>query len=160
MDKLQIICIDDQREVLATLKKDLAYFKPVAEIILCESATEADEVLEELDAEGQPIALLICDHIMPGENGVDFLSRINRDERFLNVRKLLLTGLATQQDTIEAINRAHIDHYIAKPWSKEDLLSSVKTLITRFILRSDLDYESYMTFMDHEILYKELRRRT
>lgn len=160
MDKLQIICIDDQREVLATLKKDLDLFRPVAEIILCESAAEADEVLEELDAEGKPICLLVCDHIMPGENGVDFLSRINRDDRFLNVRKMLLTGLATQQDTIEAINRANIDHYIAKPWTKEDLIDSVKTLLTRYILHSDLDYEPYMAFMNHEILYKELRRRT
>lgn len=160
MADLNIICVDDQREVLATLNKDLDYFKPAAEIILCESASEADEVMEDLDADGKSVALLICDHIMPGENGVDFLSRINSDERFSLTRKMLLTGLATHKDTIEAINRARIDHYIEKPWKKEDLLDSVKVQITQFILQSDLDYEPFMPYMDHQVLYRELRMRS
>ncbi len=160
MDKLNIICVDDQREVLATLKKDLEAFRSVAEITFCETAAEADEILEELDAEGAPIPLLICDHIMPGENGIDFLARVNRDDRFARTRKILLTGLATHKDTIEAINRAEIDHYIEKPWKPEELAEAIKRLLTYYVLHSDLDYEPYLPLLDHETLYKELRMRS
>ena len=52
MEKLNIICIDDQREVLATLGKDLEPLETHCEMLSCESAEEAGEVLEELDAAG------------------------------------------------------------------------------------------------------------
>ena len=57
MEKVNIICIDDQREVLAAVQKDLVMFEPVAEIIECESADEAEEVLEDLYAEEKPVAM-------------------------------------------------------------------------------------------------------
>ncbi|MGD9900148.1 MAG: response regulator [Calditrichaceae bacterium] len=159
MAKLNILCIDDQREVLAALKKDLEYFSPIVNLIDCESAGEADEVLNELDSEGQLVAVIICDHIMPGETGVDFLSRLNKDDRFVLTRKLLLTGLATHQDTIQAINQANLDRYIEKPWEKQDLIDAVKILFTLFIIESDEEYNDYLAFLDQPTLYRLLRKR-
>lgn len=159
MTKPNILCVDDQREVLAALKKDLAVLNSLFNIIDCESAAEADEVINELDADGEMTPLIICDHIMPGENGVDFLARINEDDRFKNVKRLLLTGLATHQDTIHAINYAHIDLYIEKPWAKDELLSFVKILLTKYLINSGVDYSDYMSFMDQPTLYKELKNR-
>ena len=44
MKRPKIICVDDQREVLATLKKDLEEFTDLFKIEYCESAEEAYEL--------------------------------------------------------------------------------------------------------------------
>ena len=129
MAKANIICVDDEREVLAALKKDLESLERDYTISECESAAEAWELLEDLFNEDEKVCLIICDHIMPGENGVQFLTRAYEDERFRDVKKVMLTGLATHQETIQAINDAHIHLYMEKPWDAEALLAKVKLLL-------------------------------
>jgi len=129
MSKPVILCVDDQREVLSAIRREMSVFEFDYELVESESAREAEEVLNELNDANQTVALVICDHIMPGENGVDFLARINHDSRNKNIRKILLTGLASQQDTIKAINEAQIDYYLEKPWNSEELVSIVRKLI-------------------------------
>jgi two-component system, chemotaxis family, chemotaxis protein CheY len=160
MEKPHIVCVDDQRDVLATLKKELAFFREYLSIVYCESAQEAMTVLDELDAKGAPLALLICDHVMPGKNGVEFLSDIKRDERFTLTKKLLLTGLATHEDTIKAINNAEIDRYISKPWDTHELIDMCRKLITEYILAAGIEYREYIVILDQETLYQVLKTRT
>ncbi|NNE71840.1 MAG: response regulator [Rhodothermales bacterium] len=160
MPDLNILCIDDQRAVLASLRRDLADLMETFEVIDCESAAEAAEVMEEIDARGGHVVLLICDHVMPEKNGVDFLTEVKHDSRFRHTRKLLLTGLATHEDTIEAINKADVDHYMDKPWDQEQLLAVVRTLITGYVLRAGLEYQPLMKYLDQEALWAELRNRT
>ena len=49
MDKLYIICVDDQREVLNALTEDLEVFEKYLKIEECESVNEALDVMEEVD---------------------------------------------------------------------------------------------------------------
>lgn len=160
MDKLKIICVDDQRDVLAALRKDLAPLSGGTSVIASESAAEAAEVLEAMDRRAEEPALLICDHVMPGTSGIDFLVEIRGEGRFPRTRSILLTGLATHRDTIEAINKAHIDRYIEKPWNGADLVRTVRELLARFVLDSGLDYRPYLDVLDQETLYGELRKRS
>ena len=160
MEKPVIICVDDQREVLAALRKDLTVLTEKCDLEYCESAEEAGEIMVSLDNSGQSPALIICDHVMPQKNGVDFLIEINNDARFAKMRKLLLTGQATHQDTIVAINEAAIDRYVEKPWQAEELLKTVKILLTEFLLTSGMDYQPYLEIIDQETLYQLLRERT
>ena len=129
MSKPAILCIDDQREVLSAVHREISVVESEYEIIDCESAKEAEEIISELNAADRRIALIICDHIMPGENGIDFLARLNKDDRFKTIRRILLTGLASHQDTIKAVNEAHIDYYLEKPWKSDELVGIVRKLL-------------------------------
>lgn len=160
MEKLFIVCVDDQREVLSALSEDLQEFEKHLTLEECESAREAWEVIEEIDAAGDYLPLVISDHVMPGKTGVELLSEIQADGRFTGTQKVLLTGLATHKDTIDAINSADLDYYIEKPWTKTKLHEAVKELLTRFILKSGIDYEKYLEILDQEKLYEGLRKRT
>lgn len=160
MAKPNIICVDDQRDVLATLQKELHFFRDYVTLFYCESAQEANEILEELDAKSEPLALIICDHVMPGTSGVEFLSAIKDDDRFPRTKKLLLTGLATHEDTIEAINKAKIDCYIGKPWETNDLINKTRVLLTEFILEEGIDYNDLIPVLDRDTLYAKLRKTT
>ncbi|NOX89187.1 MAG: response regulator [Calditrichaeota bacterium] len=154
MNKLQIICVDDQREVLAAVKKDIEPLTEAFGLSVCESAAEASEVIEELQNENKPVALIICDHIMPGENGIDFFIRLNREPQFKHTKKMLLTGLATHQETIKAINEAEIDMYIEKPWVQEEFLNAVKKLITRYVLETNTPYREFEEYLNRDELQK------
>lgn len=157
--KINIVCLEDQREVLNAIVDDLAPFSEAFVLEECESAREAKEVLQDIYSRGEALALLISDHVMPGQSGIDFLIDLHADKRFPHTRKLLLTGLATHQDTIEAINRAAIDRYLSKPWDAELLREYVGELVTLFILDAGIDYQPYLRWLNQELLYQKLRER-
>ncbi|AWK81516.1 response regulator [Photobacterium damselae] len=157
MEKLNIICVDDQREVLSAVLKDLAPLNDFFNVEDCESADEALELMDDLDAEGEFIALVISDHVMPGKTGVELLTKISQDARFVHTKKVLLTGQATHQDTIEAINLARIESYFEKPWKAEQLLTSARTLITEYIFDMGLDYQPWNEILDNSVVYRRLR---
>lgn len=153
-----ILCVDDQPEVLAAVRKDLGKFSKHFQVIECDGSAEARDTLNELDELGTPVALVISDHVMPGESGVDLLAAIAGDERFKLTRKMLLTGLATHEDTIRAINAARIDHYITKPWELDELLQTVSRLLAEFVADSGLDPASFLGCLDSETLFRRLHQ--
>ena len=157
MKKPHIIIVDDQLDVLSSLRQDLKPFQEKFTIDDCESAKEAEEMMEEHEAAGIKISLILSDHIMPEKNGIDFLTELKHDERFEKIRKVLITGQASHSDTINAINEASIDYYISKPWTIEGLHNVVKTMITHWILDHDLDYRDYEGLIDTQLLFKEMK---
>ncbi len=159
MDKLVIICVDDQREVLTTLLKDLKPFEDYVNIEACENAEEAFDVLDEADADGNYVALVISDHIMPDKNGVEFLCDLHKDNRFVHTKKILLTGQATHQDTIEAINNANIQKYFEKPWKSAVLVETIKIMLTQFIIETGLEYSDYSAVLHQPTLFSMLKNK-
>lgn len=154
MNKVSIILLDDQSDVLSSLKQDLEILQKHFQLEDCECAGEALEVMEELEASGQEIALILSDHIMPDKNGIDFMVELSQDERFAKIRKVLITGQASHTDTINAINDASIDYYIAKPWSQDELLNVVKKMLTRWIVETEKNPMDYEGLVDSEELMK------
>ncbi len=158
MEKLYIICIEDQREVLNTVVDHLTFFEEFLSIEECESALEAKELLEEIDDSGDYVAVLISDHVMPDQTGVDFLTEVNDDDRFKATKKILLTGQATHVDTIQAINLASIDRYIEKPWAKEELIEKVSVLLTEFVVKKGIDYQPLVSVLNKPRLFELLKQ--
>lgn len=157
METINIICVDDEREVLESVSRDLEYFSDMFNIEECESAFECLQLLEELDAQQEYVALIISDHVMPDKSGVELLTEVAQDSRFLGTKKLLLTGLATQADTIKAINNAKLDNFLEKVWDPQELVQMVKELLTEFILEKGIEYEPYLAKLDAPTLYRLLK---
>lgn len=157
MEKINIICVDDEREVLDSVSRDLAFFSDVFNIEECESAQECLDLLEELNADNESVAVIISDHVMPKKNGVDLLVEVEMDNRFIGTKKLLLTGLATQADTIRAINEARLDHFLEKVWDPEELLQTVKELLTEFIVEKGIAFDDYVELLDAKTLHRLLK---
>ena len=157
METINIICVDDQQEVLDSVMRDL---RPLASHVRLEEASSvADcmQLLEQIDDDGDHVALVISDQVMPGETGTELLGRIAADRRFAKTRKVLLTGQASHADTINAINDGHIDNYIEKPWQAEKLVAVVKRLLTLYVLDAGLDHTAYMPVLDTTTLFSKLR---
>lgn len=152
MEKIYILCVDDQREVLRSVARDLQEFSEWTVLEECESASEAGEIIEELEMDGKPLGLIVCDHIMPGQTGVAFLADIQRSPRHKNVKKVLITGQATHTDTIHAVNEAKIDGYIEKPWDPKQLKEICLRLLTEYLFDSGRDPNAYRKYLDPQVM--------
>lgn len=155
---LAILCVDDQREVLAALSKDLAPLAGCCDVLEAESAAEAQALIDELEDAGVPLAVIISDQVMPGTTGVELLSKLERAGRHPHLRKILLTGQATQADTIAAINEARVDSYVAKPWDVDALLDIVKLQLTGFVFAAGIEHQPYLPVLDQAQVLEHLHR--
>lgn len=157
--KHMILTVDDEREVLDNVAEDLKIFEADFEVEVAESAGEALEVIGNHEKQGGRLALILCDHMMPGTLGVDLLVQLNERESTKNSKKILLTGQASHQDTIKAVNSANLDHYISKPWKVEDLQGTLIKFLTDFVLEADPHPEAYTDILDSERIFAAIYER-
>lgn len=73
MNKLMILCIDDEREVLDSVVQDIECFEENFIIEAAQSVAEARSVIDDYRSQDVPLALVLCDHIMPEQTGISFL---------------------------------------------------------------------------------------
>jgi len=136
-----ILCVDDEQAMLNQLSALLARAFGASYRIECaQSAEEALSLIEEAFVEGGPVALVICDQVMPGMKGDRFLEIVHR--RHPEVMKVLLTGQAGLDSAIYAINNAGLHRYFEKPWEAADLTRTIDTLLTQHRLRGELDRQN------------------
>ena len=120
MSKGAIICVDDERVVLISLRDQLTtHLGSDYDIELAQTGEEAIEIFEELQAEGIEIPLIISDQIMPGMKGDELLIQIHA--QYPETLKILLTGQASATAVGNTVNAANLYRYIAKPWDAADL---------------------------------------
>jgi diguanylate cyclase (GGDEF)-like protein len=131
--KEHIICVDDEEGILTALRQQLgARFGDECQIEVAQSAKDALELVEELKRDGEPLAVMIADQIMPGMKGVELLEEVHK--RSPGTTKILLTGQAGLDAVVAAINRAGLNRYIPKPWDEPDLRLTVENLLKTFRL--------------------------
>ncbi|MCX7811136.1 MAG: response regulator [Leptospiraceae bacterium] len=131
MDKGFIICVDDEESVVSTLKEQLAkYFGHTHEIEVATSGNEAWEIIQEIISEGGSVEVVITDQVMPGLKGDELLEKVNQISP--DTIKILLTGQAGLQDTIDAINKGGLNYFIEKPWNIEELHVHIERLIQKY----------------------------
>ena len=115
MAKPVLLAVDDDREVLRAVERDLRRkYGSDYRVLRASSGQEALEILRELKIRNNSIALFLIDQRMPGMSGVEFLAQaINL---FPDAKRVLLTAYADTDAAIAAINEAGINHYLLKPW--------------------------------------------
>ena len=74
--------------------------------------------------------LILLDWMMPGVSGLEFLRRIRRDGSIRDIPVILLTAKDGDQNSVQALNSG-ADDYIRKPFSPDDLLARIKSVLRR-----------------------------
>lgn len=144
MSKSVILCVDDEKDILDSLryfllnKLDSHQYR----IEIAESADEALEIFDECQQTDTKIPLIIADYIMPGKKGDELLVSLHKkDPKML---KILLTGQATLDGVKNAYENASLYRYIEKPWEKSDFLLTIQEAL-----------KSYMTDRKLEVILSE-----
>ena len=115
MNKPVLLVVDDDAQVLAAVRRDLrARYRESYMIVSASSGEEALATIRELKARGDALALVISDQRMPGIQGTEVLARSR--EAYPLARRVMLTAYSDIDAAVKAINEAHLDYYLAKPW--------------------------------------------
>ncbi|MBI1223083.1 MAG: response regulator [Bacteroidetes bacterium] len=130
-ENVAVICVDDEMIVLTGLKSQLNNkFNRRILIETVESGQEALELYHELIADGYSIPVIISDQIMPGLKGDELLIKFYEIDP--EMKFILLTGQASPDAVGNALNKANLYRYIAKPWDVEDLNMTVAEAINSY----------------------------
>ena len=115
MSKPVVLAVDDDPQVLAAVRRDLrSRYRENYMIMSASSGAEALTTVRELKTRGDSVAMVLSDQRMPGMLGVELLAKSR--ELYPLARRVLLTAYSDIDAAIRAINEAHLDHYLSKPW--------------------------------------------
>lgn len=135
-----IVVVDDEPAVLAAVSRDLRRgFGERYRVMRAGSGLDALELLRQIRARGEQVALLVADQRMPGLAGTDYL--VKARELVPEAKRVLLTAYADTEAAIQAINEVALDYYLLKPWDppEEHLFPIVEDLLTTWEARAALD---------------------
>jgi len=152
MERINIICVDDERDFLDSMIQELTFFSDIFNIQKCESATECLGLMEDLNREDKLVALVISDDVMPGKNGVELLNEIEMDIRFMGTKKLLLTSDEPQVNSDSDTIQSKLDYFLEKICAPDELLQTAKELITQYAIEKGLELEGYTEKLDNKTL--------
>jgi DNA-binding response OmpR family regulator len=76
-----------------------------------------------------PPELVVLDVMMPGLDGYEVLGHLRADPATAGIPVLLMTALNSSDDVARGF-AAGADDYLRKPFATEDLLASVKSLLS------------------------------
>ena len=112
--KASIVLVDDEEMVITSLRA-LLQLETEHDIHCFTDPVEAAKFLE-----SNPADVCVSDYLMPGMNGIQFLSRAK--ELQPEASRVLLTGHADKQSAVAAINQVALFQYVEKPWDNAQLL--------------------------------------
>jgi DNA-binding NtrC family response regulator len=128
MQKKAILCVDDEKIILDSLKSQIKRrFGNLYKCEIASSATEAIEVIDELIEAEVEILIIVSDWLMPGIKGDEFLISIH--EKFPKIIKLMITGQADSEAIENARIHANLFACISKPWKEEELFEILESAL-------------------------------
>lgn len=152
MSRPVILCVDDERIILSSLKAQLHNnLSADFEIEVAESAEEALEIIEELKRAKIEVPVVIADQIMPGMKGDELLGRIKL--LLPQTLTIMLTGQASADAIGKAVNKAGLFRYLSKPWDEDDLILTLQSALDSYAHQQNLLKQSnYQNVINQTLL--------
>ena len=121
----KVIIIDDDKELCTLMKKCVEQENLTA--IIANGGIEGLQMLEE---NKNVCSLIILDIMMPDLDGFQVLQQVRQTS---NVPVLMLTAKSDEEDKVSGL-RMGADDYLTKPFSINELMARVNSLIRRYTL--------------------------
>ncbi|MGD0365373.1 MAG: response regulator [Bryobacteraceae bacterium] len=118
-----ILVVDDQAQIRSLVRQILERHGAV---IL--EAANGLEALAIRKRSGSALTLVIVDFLMPGLSGLDLAAQLNRDAPGIQI---LYMSSAGESIAMESLLRESPGHVLLKPFTVEDLIARVQSLLAR-----------------------------
>ncbi len=148
MNDVVVLIVEDEPEVRSALLRDLAALDGPIRVDQASDVADARAAMAEAREAGDVVGLVLADHRLPGESGVDLLVSLQASPETAAIRTVLVTGQAGHDDTIRAINEGGLDHYFSKPWDPDELISVAREQLTTFVIEQRLDPLRFVSVLD------------
>ncbi len=140
-----VLLVDDEPHILSSLNRTLSDYFSISK------AKSGEEALAKIEERG-PFAVIISDYRMPRMNGIEFFTRVK--ERAPESVRIILTGYASVDMAIEAINKAGIFYFLSKPFQSKELLKITAIAVEKYRRESGL-WERGEEAVESRVLFQE-----
>lgn len=124
-----VLIVDDE-PTITNLLKDVFSSEPYGIL----SADSAEEALSLLDRE--PVDVVISDEKMPGMSGTEFLTVVR--QKYPDTIRMILSGHASFESAIQAINEGEIYRFFTKPCNVFDLALTIREALKKKDLMEEI----------------------
>jgi response regulator RpfG family c-di-GMP phosphodiesterase len=114
---MAMLCVDDETSILRAMQR--VFKRKPYQVIIADSAEQALQLLQ-----GKKVNVIISDMRMPNMDGPAFLqeaAQICPDSY-----RIVMSGYADFESTVDAINLGKINRFINKPWNNNELVTAVE----------------------------------
>ena len=135
----EILIVEDERDIREILSFNLerAGYRTV-------EVSSAEQGLEKLT---QSTSLILLDVMLPGMSGFEMASKIREEGSHVPI--IFLTARSAEEDVLSGFSSGG-DDYIAKPFSRAELLARVKAVLKRTVPPMPTKYECGPLVIDIE----------
>ena len=121
-----VMIVDDKDANVSVMA---AVLRPYFNLIEAHDGPEALSLIEALE-EPEKLACVISDHRMPKMTGVELFERVAT--LLPQTRRILVTGFMDMDALVDAINKAAVYKFVAKPFDAADFLLNVRCAVAAF----------------------------
>lgn len=120
----KILAIDDNQEILLSIKEVFSTFKPDYEVVTAKSGKEGIKL-----AENEKPDVILLDIVMPKIDGYEVCKQLKQDEELKYILIIFLTGYKIDmQDRIKGLDLGG-DAYLTKPFDSGELIAQVDAML-------------------------------
>lgn len=116
MDKVRVIFVDDDPNILAGLRRYLRAMRDHWDVAFCEAGAEALDLMAR-----QSFDVVVSDMRMPNMDGAEFLGLVRK--RHPGTIRVILSGYADSDCVLRTVGPAHV--YLAKPCDPATLVGAI-----------------------------------
>lgn len=124
-----ILVVDDDPTVRRLLEKLLSELYTT---YVAHSPEAAEAILME-----KRVDVILCDHFMQEELGLDFIIRIS--PQYPDIVKIMLTGCFEVETVMDAINAGHVFRYLSKPFTRKTITKTLEDALEEFDRRKNIE---------------------
>ncbi len=124
----RILLVDDEEYILHSLQRALA-----DEPYRVHAARAGEDALQ-LMREWR-FKVVMSDERMPGMGGSELLSIVR--QQYPETVRIMLTGHASVESTMRAVNSGEIYRFFTKPWNDVELLQALRSAVDKYDLETE-----------------------
>jgi two-component system, probable response regulator PhcQ len=128
MSNHTLLIVDDEPNVIASIRRALV--DEDLEVVSAPGGREGLEVLSQ-----HPVQVVISDEKMPVMSGSEFLTRVKG--LYPHTVRLMLTGQASIEAAMRAINEGEIYRFFTKPWDDINLALAIRSAFEKHDLEAE-----------------------
>src|SRR5471032_1161559 len=115
-----VLLVDDEAQLLDSLGQEL---QETCKVFTAASAADAD-----LRLAARRYDVIVCDHMLPGEQGLDFLSRAM--DMMPSTKRILMTGYTSPEFLSRSMAIAGLSACLVKPVRASEIVAAVKAALS------------------------------
>ena len=124
-----LVCVDDDASILQMLQYQLELVLD-GKAFITEFYEDAGTAIREIDTmiqNGLNVTTVLVDYQMPQINGSTLVRKLK--EKYPHLNCIMLSGQANEVQIDELVAEKLLDAFISKPWTTEDLSTTLKKYI-------------------------------